>query len=276
MSPRISTVALSLVCLSLCACAKDEVRTYKVAKEKQKSMPTQEMPADHPPMSGQMPADHPPMQGQLPPDHPPMGGAMTPGAAAGPAVTAVTAPAAGDLVWTAPADWQAKPLGQMRRGSFALKGSSGTDSDLSVIVLPGAAGDLVWTAPADWQAKPLGQMRRGSFALKGSSGTDSDLSVIVLPGAAGGNLDNVNRWRGQVGLPPIAQAALADEATPMATDSGLEVLFVDLKGAKNDSILGGIIVQQGQSWFFKLRGPTAQLQEQKPAFIAFLKTVKVR
>ncbi len=231
MSPRISTVALSLVCLSLCACAKDEVRTYKVAKEKQKSMSTQEMPADHPPMSGQMPADHPPMQGQLPPDHPPMGGAMPTGGAAGPAVTAVTAP---------------------------------------------AAGDLEWTAPAEWQAKPLGQMRRGSFALKGSSGTDSDLSVIVLPGAAGGNLDNVNRWRGQVGLPPITQASLADETTPMATDSGLEVLVVDLKGAKNDSILGGIIVQQGQSWFFKLRGPTAQLQEQKPAFIAFLKTVKVR
>jgi len=136
-------------------------------------------------------------------------------------------------------------------------------------------GDLAWTAPSTWQTKSLGAMRRGSYAIPTEAG-ELDLSVFVFPGAAGGTLDNINRWRGQVGMPPIAEAALVDETYPIKSESGVEVLVVDIKGSGGDAIMGAIVVQGPQSWFFKLKGPAAAVQARKTEFTAFLKTVHVR
>ena len=36
----------------------------------------------------------------------------------------------------------------------------------------------------------------------------ADVSVIPLPGMAGRDIDNVNRWRGQVGLAPVSEGEL--------------------------------------------------------------------
>lgn len=46
------------------------------------------------------------------------------------------------LTWTAPANWTAKPLGQMRKGSFSLPGANGGEGDLSIISFPGEAGGM--------------------------------------------------------------------------------------------------------------------------------------
>jgi hypothetical protein len=46
-------------------------------------------------------------------------------------------------------------------------------------------------------------MRVASFRVTGKDGKQADVSVIPLPGLAGSDLDNVNRWRGQVGLPSV-------------------------------------------------------------------------
>lgn len=118
-------------------------------------------------------------------------------------------------------------------------------------------------------------MRRGSYALPTEAG-ELDLSVFVFPGAAGGTLDNINRWRGQVGMPPITEAALADETYPIKSDTGVDILVVDIKGSGGDAIMGAIVVQGPQSWFFKLKGPAAGVQARKAEFTSFLKTVHVR
>ncbi len=47
-------------------------------------------------------------------------------------------------------------------------------------------------------------MRVASFEVS-ENGKTADVSVIPLGGMAGGDLANVNRWRGQVGLPPLAE-----------------------------------------------------------------------
>ena len=224
MTPSSPLIALCVVSLAFLGCAKEEIQSYKVPKEKPKAMASSQMPA----MSGEMPADHPPMSGKLPDGHPAVGG------------NTQMAPTGG-------------PMGQAPAQG---------------------ANDLTWSAPASWQTKSLGQMRRGSYAIKGEGSAESDLSIFVFPGAAGGVVENINRWRGQIGLSPIAAAALADETTPLRTDSGLEIIMVDLKGSGPDSILGAILTQPGQSWFFKLKGSTPLLQQQKAEFTAFLKTVK--
>jgi hypothetical protein len=135
---------------------------------------------------------------------------------------------------------------------------------------------LTWTAPADWQAKPLGAMRIGSFTVSSDAG-NADISIISFPGEAGGLLPNINRWRGQLGLAPLAETDLAGATTALDGAGGLHFTVVDLSGQAAGAparMLGAILSFEGQTYFFKLTGPDALVTSEKPAFLDFLKTVK--
>jgi hypothetical protein len=135
---------------------------------------------------------------------------------------------------------------------------------------------LTWTAPADWQAKPLGQMRIGSFTVSSDAG-NADISIIAFPGEAGGLLPNINRWRGQLGLAPLAEADLGGTTTALDGAGGLHFAVVDLTGQAAGAparMLGAMLSFGGQTYFFKLTGPDALVAREKPAFLDFLKTVK--
>src|SRR5688572_21226281 len=83
-------------------------------------------------------------------------------------------------------------------------------SDMASTPVTTAAGaGLTWTAPAHWKAKPGSAMRKGSYAVPGEGGAEADLSITAFPGDVGGELANLNRWRGQIQLPPITDAELA-------------------------------------------------------------------
>lgn len=141
--------------------------------------------------------------------------------------------------------------------------------------VPTAAGpDLVWSAPESWSAKPATAMRKGSYTVAGADGNTGDLSVTAFPGDVGGTLANINRWRGQVQLAPLAEADLANSVTHQ-TIHGLSFTIVDLSGPGASSRILGALVPFGEgTWFFKLIGPAEFIERQKPAFLAFLETVK--
>ncbi|MBI3299243.1 MAG: hypothetical protein HYZ75_13830 [Elusimicrobia bacterium] len=135
----------------------------------------------------------------------------------------------------------------------------------------GMMGSLSWPAPAGWTAKPGSGMRRATFVVPGAAGP-GDLSVVSLPGDAGGPLANVNRWRGQVGLPPWDEAALRAAAEPVSSPAGAFTV-VDLPGA-SQRMLAALLTRGGETWFFKLVGPDATVGAAKPAFKTFLSGVK--
>lgn len=152
------------------------------------------------------------------------------------------------------------------------------DQTMANTAVPTATGaDLTWTAPAHWTAKPASAMRRGSFSIKGDGG-DADLSITAFPGSTGGLLANVNRWRGQLGLAPLADADVAANTTSI--DAGeLHLTVVDFTGnasGKPTRILGAIVPHGTDTWFFKLMGPDQLVANEKPAFLEFLKTIKSR
>ena len=126
--------------------------------------------------------------------------------------------------------------------------------------------------------KALGAMRRGSFTIRDTAGGEADLSIIVLSGAANSLLDNVNRWRGQIGLAPLTATQLPAES--VSIDSGpLHFAVVDLLGRKPGDgatvrIVGAILFHRDEAWFFKLTGPDALVAAEKPAFLDFLRTVR--
>lgn len=141
----------------------------------------------------------------------------------------------------------------------------------------GAAPALQYKRPADWQEASRGEMRAASFRVAGKDGKQADVSVIPLPGLAGSDLDNVNRWRSQVGLPAVSEAALAKLAQPVEI-AGQSASLYEQAGTNPGSgdksrILAAITRRGGTAWFFKMTGDDALVAEQKPAFVDFIKSV---
>lgn len=139
-----------------------------------------------------------------------------------------------------------------------------------------ATGGLTWTAPADWKPKTASSMRKGSYEIGASEGPVADLAITAFPGDVGGDLANVNRWRGQLALPPISEAELPAALTTLSTN-GVSMKIADLAGGPADNpqrMLGAIVPQGGATWFFKLTGPAAVVAKAKPAYLDFLQTIK--
>lgn len=124
-------------------------------------------------------------------------------------------------------------LGETRAWFFKVEGPPEAieekreeiDSFFQSIVHPtDAAASPTWELPADWQELPGNEMRMAT--LKVPTERDAlDLTIIPLDKSAEDEkrylLDNVNRWRGQIGLDPIRAEGL---------DGELEVL--DIEGGK--------------------------------------------
>jgi hypothetical protein len=136
---------------------------------------------------------------------------------------------------------------------------------------------LRWTTPVGWEEKIPSDMRVASFAIS-QGAQKADVSVVPLPGFAGGELPNVNRWRGQVGLGPVEEGELVKlaETVQLAGDSAR---LYDFTGKSKDTgaptrILSAVQHRSEVAWFFKMTGDDALVQKEKPVFIEFLKTVR--
>ena len=146
---------------------------------------------------------------------------------------------------------------------------------MAATAVPTAGGqDLTWTVPAGWTSKPGSAMRKATFSVPGDNGADAELSVTAFPGDVGGELANLNRWRGQVQLPPLTDAAGSPDLTRFE-QGGLKFTVADFSSTPPvppQRMLGAIVPVGDATWFFKLTGPVTD--KQKTAFLAFLKTVK--
>lgn len=140
----------------------------------------------------------------------------------------------------------------------------------------GAAPATAAKVPADWQEAPPGEMRVASYRVTGKDGKMADVSVIPLPGGAGGDINNVNRWRGQVGLAPVSDAEFAKLGESVQV-GGQEGKLYEMAGQNSGSgeknrILAAIVRRPDAAWFFKMVGDDALVAEQKTAFVEYLKS----
>jgi hypothetical protein len=129
---------------------------------------------------------------------------------------------------------------------------------------------LKYTLPSGWKEKELGQMRVGSFDAPSKDGQSADVSIIPLatmPPEA--ELQNLNMWRSDAGLPPADK--VASEPVTIGSAQGKSY---DVSGEKaTKHIVVAVLDRDGTSWYFKINGPDAVVRELKPAFLEFLKSV---
>ena len=115
-------------------------------------------------------------------------------------------------------------------------------------------------------------MRYASFAVTNDGGESADISVSTFGGEGGGDLENVNRWRQQIGLEAIGAGELKGMIVPVPCKDG-EILTVDMTG-REARILAGWARVDGKSWFFKLAGAKQLSEAQKGNFVKFLQSVQ--
>lgn len=135
--------------------------------------------------------------------------------------------------------------------------------------------------PAGWQRQPPSPLRRLSYLITGADGTRCEVSLVTLGGGAGGILGNVNRWRSQLGLPPLDDALLQKELRPPLDTPLGKVRIVDFTGnpekgdpAGDGRIIAGILDRGNETVFFKLRGNPALVGQSEKGFLTWIGAVR--
>jgi hypothetical protein len=156
-------------------------------------------------------------------------------------------------------------------------GVSGMAMGMGAAAAGASDADPKWSVPTNWTETAPGPMVRKSFSIAGDAGQKAVVSITVLAGEGGGILANVNRWRGQLNLP-----ALAEDGLPKVTASldvpGGKAALVDFSGtdaAGQPSRMVAVSVSHGgQTWFYKLMGAGPVVGREKDAFASFVQSVR--
>lgn len=142
---------------------------------------------------------------------------------------------------------------------------------------PTENGWIKWAKPAAWTELAPTAFRKGNFVFEGDNDKKVEITVSSFPGNVGGTLANVNRWRGQAGLPGISNDALANALTEVTID-GHNGQIVDILPDSNNpddvQIVAAIFMYQGESWFFKMSGPQQLVSSQKSTFDEFINNLQ--
>ena len=138
---------------------------------------------------------------------------------------------------------------------------------------------LEWTTPSGWTHDPQPRpMRVATFTV----GTDPNRAELIVTrfraGTVGSLLDNINRWRQQVGLAPVTdEKAVAPEKATVAGQQAQVYDFAGEAAAGNPARRNRVVVVEtplGEMWFFRFFGPGDVVEQQRGAFESFLQSVK--
>ena len=137
------------------------------------------------------------------------------------------------------------------------------------------SGDgISWQTPEGWtQKKESTEFRFAQIDL----GDNLLLVVSRFPGDVGGNLANVNRWRGQLQLPPIKADELEKVTKKVQAGDATAILTDFTSEAGDQRMLGAIVPDEkgGRTWFFKVTGPAKAVGGQADKFQKFVESVKL-
>ena len=153
----------------------------------------------------------------------------------------------------------------------AQGGSKSPEAASAATTRDASTPQIKWKTPEGWSEVPPSSMRYASFSADANGGK-VDISVVTFPGEGGSDADNVNRWRQQIGLPPMSPAAVASQVAPLKT-ADATFSTVDIAGA-NACIIAAWTRRDGRVWFFKATGPNAAVEKEKPNFVKFIESVR--
>ena len=180
------------------------------------------------------------------------------------------------LLWVAVGcDQRTRPAGpsdKIPTSGGALKpGVTTTQGGISSKAVIAGSGEqwsgpgVSWTVPQGWVQEPGSGMR---FATLRKGSLEMSVTQLISSGVA----QNVNRWRGQIGL----QDAGPDEMEQIVETfsvSGSQASFVAMEG-ETQALIGGILPRGDQTWFFKVFGERSEVMKEASTVRSFMKSIQ--
>jgi hypothetical protein len=127
-----------------------------------------------------------------------------------------------------------------------------------------------WTTPKGWKELSPTSIRIGNFLVAGEAERKAEVAITSFPGTVGTELDNVNRWRGEIGLDVVDQSSISSQ---IVTVDSMEGRLYDFVGASANTVVVSL-PRKGATWFFKLRGDKDVVEGAKSSFLEFLKSIR--
>jgi hypothetical protein len=144
---------------------------------------------------------------------------------------------------------------------------------------PGAL-PIEYKAPEGWTEtgprEKMGVRILTAFAVR-EDGKNAEVTVTPPQMIAGDLRGNVDRWRAQVGSPPMTEAEFKALDIPAFQVGGKAGKYFDLTGpaGPNRKRMLLVMVNRGRGdWYFKMVGDAELVARQKKAFESFLQSVK--
>jgi hypothetical protein len=147
-----------------------------------------------------------------------------------------------------------------------------------------AAAPFTFDTPPTWQQRPAGGIRKAEFRID-DGGKSAVMTAIDFPADSPPMMSdpaaNVNRWRGEVGLPPQAGDELKKSLQPIEID-GTKAFWVDVVPSADEpgqsqaerGTLAAMVTHGDSIWFFKLTGDRDLVASQRKQFESFLKSLR--
>jgi hypothetical protein len=145
-------------------------------------------------------------------------------------------------------------------------------------VPPAEEGELKWKAPAEWPEIPHGQMSLKDYQVS----TEPPIKLTVTRFNLMGSLEttvveNINRWRKQLGLPPSSATELAKSLAETDAD-GRPVFALDVSSDPSAGpvrrMLAALVLEADGAWAFKVMGPADAVGPQKGRFDELVKSLR--
>ncbi len=126
--------------------------------------------------------------------------------------------------------------------------------------------DHPWQPPQSWTKDDTPRsMRLATYIIPSEAG-DQEVAVTRFPGQVGGVLANINRWRGQMGLQPIAEPELADHIDRFMLkilDDSFDGYQTRIESEQGVMIAVGIFQESiNQTWFVRSTLPDPEIADQ--------------
>lgn len=135
---------------------------------------------------------------------------------------------------------------------------------------------LSFQAPANWKQIPPSEISLASFQIEGAPEHEANVSVTQLTNLEGKDAEIVNMWRQQVGLEPLTRDEALKQFQTVEAAGQKGSLFEISSQSEPLKIITVVVHQPEGSWFYKLSGDAPLVDKEKPAFLAFLKTIQVK
>ena len=159
-------------------------------------------------------------------------------------------------------------------GRLASPAAGRQNAAVPPVAAPAGAEGLAWDLPRGWTETRASGMRFAT--LKPPVTGKIDVSVVVLPGPAGGELANVNRWRGQIGLPPVDEPARAKMRQQVDAKAGAISLYdFATEGPTRQRMMVGLLWSGGRTWFVKMVGDEPAAEAARDDFVKLLTSLHV-